>query len=68
MFNRIPLFNCVPDISNFALKGSAVILSFKIGLISMSIDVVLATFKDNLLSYGHTLDFPIQCSQHRLYL
>ena len=38
-----------PDITKFAPKGSAVILSFMIYRGLMSIDVVLATFKDNVL-------------------
>ena len=45
------------DISKFALSGSAVILSCKMCLVPMSIDVVLATFRDDLLPCLHSLRF-----------
>ena len=47
-----------PEITKFALKSFAVILSFIICRVPMSIDIVLATFKDNLLPCSHTLRFP----------
>ena len=46
-----------PEITKFVLKGSAEILSFIICRVPMSIDVVLATFKDDLLPCRQTLRF-----------